>query len=124
MTHEYVILRGGRVVPRRDEPDATAIAWARDTILFVGTDEDATGISRGDSHFHELDGAVVLPIDATGRPDPTAGILEIGAPADFAIVDADPRADPSARVIALVRGGRVVDGALPSGNRFERMADR
>jgi predicted amidohydrolase YtcJ len=124
VSHLYVILRGGTVVPGPGEPDATAIAWARDTILIVGSDEDATGISRGDSDFHELEGSVVVPLDASGRPDPVGGVLEIGGQADLAVLDADPRVVGSASVVALVRGGRVVEGALPSGNRFERMVGR
>lgn len=137
MSHHYVILRGGTVVPGGDAPDATAIAWAWDTVLILGSDEEVTGISRGDSHFHDLRGAVVVPLDGSGRPDPADGVLEIGGRADLAVFEVDPRAVPSARPIAVVRSGRVVDGALPperehaargsrpaSGNRFERVAGR
>ena len=119
-----MILRGGTVVPGTGERDATAIAWAQDTVLIVGSDEEVTGISRGDSTFHELDGSVVVPLDAADRPDAAGGVLEIGGAADLAVLDADPRVVGSAHVIALVRRGRVVEGALPSGNRFERMVGR
>lgn len=114
MTHEYTILLGGTVRPTPDRPHAadlseasearfTAIAWAHDTILAVGTDAEVRSISRGDSRFVELDGAQIVPL---------ADWLEPGAAADFDILAPDP-ATGSVRVIAAVRRGQVVDGRLP-----------
>ncbi len=111
MTHEYTILTGGRILALPDGasvPDApaTAIAWAGDTVLAVGTDEAVRAVSRGDSHIHELAGAIVRPLGGV--------LIEPGSPADFEVLDAS--AEPAAghpRRVALVRGGRVVEGALP-----------
>jgi cytosine/adenosine deaminase-related metal-dependent hydrolase len=62
-------------------------------------------VSRGDSRFHDLRGAVVVPLDEP---------LEPGAPADFAVLAVDPgEVAAGQRVIAVVRAGRVVEGALP-----------
>ncbi len=118
MTHEYTILLGGsvHVTPGRPNagnrpgsstpaPVATAIAWADDTVLAVGSDAAVRAISRGDSRFIELHGAHVVPPD---------GALEPGAPADFDILTADPTGG-NLRVVAVVRGGHVVDGALRAG---------
>ncbi len=117
MTHQYTILTGGRILAR-SEPESgaqpaqvdvdlpTAIAWAEDTVLAVGADAAVRAVSRGDSRFHDLGGAVVRPLGT--------GPLEPGAPADFAVLDggADP-SDSDPRRIAVVRGGRVVEGRLP-----------
>ncbi len=112
MTHEYTILLGGTVIPGADEPDAQAIAWARDMVLLVGSDEDVRSISRGDSHFVELGGAFVVPLGEADEPAwPPTTSLEPGTPASFAILDADPRAGPT-RTLAIVRAGRVVEGSL------------
>ena len=70
MTHAYVICVNGKVDPRA--PDATesaatqstAIAWAADHVLAVGTDETVRAISRGDSTFLDLDGCVVTALPA------------------------------------------------------------
>jgi hypothetical protein len=98
VTHEYTLLVGGRVIRGDDAPDATAIAWAADTILAIGSDDEVRAISRGDSHVVDLAGATVMP--------PESGTaLEPGGPADLAIL-ADGRA------VAVVRGGRVVSGSL------------
>lgn len=115
MTHEYTILLGGtvRTTPGRphttdlseapEAPFPTAIAWAHDTILAVGTDAEVRSISRGDSRFVELHGARVVPV---------AGTLEPGAAADLDVLAPDP-ATGSQRVIAVIRRGQVVDGRLP-----------
>ena len=95
MTHLYTVLVGGRIARGGDLRDATALVVAADTVLFVGTDEEAAAVSRGDSMTVELAGAEIV---ATGD-------LEVGSPADFDVV----HRDGSARV----RGGRLVAGALP-----------
>ena len=117
MTHEYTILHGGVVIPGGGAPDARAICWAGDTVLLVGSDADALAISRGDSHFIDLAGAVVAAMADDAR-------LEVGAPADFAVLATDPRLGPT-QTLALVRGGRVVDGELPGalgGHRHDQGA--
>lgn len=113
----YTLLTGGTVLPGGDAADATAIAWAGDTVLAVGSDETVRALSRGDSHAHELGGAFVVPLGE--GPDvawPSAGTLEIGVRADLAVLDGDPRVGASpVQTLALVRGGRVVAGRLPGG---------
>jgi predicted amidohydrolase YtcJ len=108
VTHEYVILTGGIVLPDgadapRGRHRATAIAWAEDTILAIGSDAAVRAVSRGDSHFSDLRGAFVVPV---------RGRLEAGGPADMAVLDGDPAMGP-ARTIAVLRGGHVVEGELP-----------
>jgi hypothetical protein len=78
MAHEYTILVGGVVIRGGGAPDATAIAWAEDTVLAVGADDAVRAISRGDSRFVDLAWACVRAIDP-------AGVLEAGAPADLAV---------------------------------------
>ncbi|MEO7333384.1 MAG: hypothetical protein ABIZ71_05530 [Gemmatimonadales bacterium] len=122
MTHEYTLLVGGVVIRGGDEPDATAIAWAADTVLAIGSDAEVRAISRGDSHFSELLGATVIPLGGGGEPRwPTDATLEVGGPADLAVLRVDPRAaggpgsgDGPLETLALIRGGRVVTGALPA----------
>jgi len=114
VTHEYTILTGGRVLATAETaadslavPHPTAIAWAEDTVLAVGTDEAVLAVSRGDSRFHDLRGAVVRPVSGGAR-------LEPGAAADFAVLSAAPDSQGiRLRPIAVVRAGRVVAGALP-----------
>ena len=73
-------------------------------------------ISRGDSRFVELGGAVVTPADP-------GGVLQVGGQADLCVFAADAgRATAPARAnepfgapIATVRAGRVVEGRLPPG---------
>lgn len=100
MTHEYTILTGGVIAGVPTEPAPTAIAWAADTVLAVGGDEEVLAISRGDSHVADLRGATVRPF--AGTP------LEAGAPADFEVLD-----PATAAVIAVVRDGCVVTGEIP-----------
>ena len=119
MTHEYTLLVHGAVIAGRGEPDASAIAWAGDTVIAIGDDEGVRGISRGDSLVVDLDGLTVVPIgDRPVGSWPTGATLEVGGVADLAILDRDPRtADPAAgpptAVIAEIRSGRVLAGALP-----------
>jgi len=104
VTHEYTILFGGTVIPGGDVPDATAISYALDTVLFLGSDADVRSISRGDSHFIDLHGAFVVP---------AGDVIEVGGPADFVVLDGDPRvARAEARTLAVVQHGRVVSGRL------------
>jgi predicted amidohydrolase YtcJ len=115
----YSLLVGGLVMPGRDLPDATAIAWAEDTILAVGSDEELRAISRGDSQVLDLDGAIVIPLGAVGQPRwPTDAVLEVGGPADMAVLQRDPRDDGPLEVLALIRDGRLVLGELPGGRRL------
>lgn len=105
MTHEYVIGIGGRIAGTDPGagPAPTAIAWAADAVLAVGSDETVRAISRGDSTFVDLDGCTV-----------TAGehgtVLEPGAPADLDFW-ADPGgADGDRRLVASVRAGAFTEG--------------
>ncbi len=118
MTHRYTILVRGTVISGPDDPAVTAIAWADDTVIALGSDDDVRGISRGDSHVIDLAGAVVVPLgvgaDAYWPPDAR---LEVGGRADLAVMASDPRprgqrGEPSSTV-ALVRGGRIVAGRFP-----------
>lgn len=116
MTHLYVILLGGTVVRGGDAPDATALAWAGDTVLAVGTDAEVRTISRGDSTVVDLDGATVFPLHGDHPAWPTEGRLDVGLAASFAILTNDPRTSPTGaapEVRAVVRSGVVVSGALP-----------
>ncbi len=120
MTHEYTLLVGGTVVPGGGQPDVSAIAWAGDTILAIGTDHEVRAISRGDSHLVDLAGAIVVPLGpGAGLTWPVSATLEVGGPADLAVLEEDPRATEAGteghgriRVRALVRGGRVLAGSL------------
>ena len=104
VTHEYTILFGGTVIPGGDVPEGSAIAYALDTVLLVGSDDDVRSISRGDSHFIDLHGAFVVPAGEA---------IEAGGAADFVVLDGDPRVvRAEARTLAVVQGGRVVRGRL------------
>jgi predicted amidohydrolase YtcJ len=119
VTHRYTLLIGGIVISGHDEPDVSAIAWAEDTVIALGSDDEVRGTSRGDSHIIDLGGASVVALgegpDARWPPDTT---LEVGGRADLAVLESDPRLmDPRAQhrmsALALVRGGRVIAGRLP-----------
>jgi predicted amidohydrolase YtcJ len=119
VTHLYTLLIRGTVISGRDEPDVSAIAWAADTVIALGSDDDVRGISRGDSHVVDLGGASVVALgegpDANWPPEAT---LEVGGRADLAVLESDPRLlDPQAQrplsTLALIRGGLVVAGRLP-----------
>jgi predicted amidohydrolase YtcJ len=118
VTHLYTLLVGGTVISGRDAPACSAIAWAEDTVIALGSDDDVRLVSRGDSHEIDLGGAFVVPLGTGSDPHwPPDATLEIGGLADLAVVESDPRrGDPSpGRLpsVALVRGGRVVAGRLP-----------
>lgn len=117
MTHEYTVLIGGIIIPGGDQADVSAIAWADDTILALGGDGDVLAISRGNSHVHDLRGAVVVPLAAgSDTAWSAAARLEVGGRADLAVLLHDPRVEAPhglGEALALVRGGHVVAGALP-----------
>ena len=132
MTHEYVIGLGGQIHAAPDAAtEATAVAWAADHVLAVGTDDAVYSISRGDSTFLDLGGCVVtaLPDDpdranalvreASPRSaaelgalligdrllDPGSG-LETGSPADLAFW----ARESGFHLLAIVRAGAFIDG--------------
>ena len=113
-----MIFLGGIVIPGRGAPDATAIAWAEDTILVIGADDRVRSISRGDSMFVQLAGACVIPLADDGAPTwPTQATLEEGGPATLAVLRGDPRHGETVApddVLAVVREGRVVEWRLPA----------
>jgi hypothetical protein len=115
VTHLYTILLGGTVLPALDAPAVTAIAWAGDTVLGLGSDLDMRGLSRGDSWFVDLGGACVVPLGDDGPAWPVTATLEVGGPADLAILEFDPRGDAarSNPALAVIRGGVIVSGRLP-----------
>ncbi len=144
MTHEYVIALGGVILPPGPpvDPPPTAIGWAADRVLAVGTDEVVRAISRGDSTFLRLDGCAVTqaPSDveraqtlirlavASGRPfsvvavlalaglvDPEAG-LEPGSRADLAFWSADPPSLEAGAAASLRIVAIVRDGGFIDGD--------
>ncbi len=67
MTHEYVIALHGNVgsaAAGRGPSAATAVAWAADSVLAVGSDDVVRAISRGDSTFLDLGGCIVTALPA------------------------------------------------------------
>ena len=127
MTHEYVITLGGRIEPRgRGDGEAipTALAWAADRVLAVGSDDAVRSISRGDSTFMDVGGCIITPLPDdparaealiraaspraapdvdlgallidTGSLDPTA-VLEPGSPADLAFWETGSESSGSGR---------------------------
>ncbi len=110
MTHEYTLLVGATVLPGGDRPACDALVWAAGTILALGSEAEIRAISRGDSHVMALPGRFVTALDSP---------LEVGAPADMMVLATDPRlmatgvatgADPSPGLLAVIRGGHVVEG--------------
>jgi hypothetical protein len=118
VTHEYVIALSGRILGSRadtDGPPPTAIAWAADRVLAVGSDTEVRAVSRGDSTFLDLRGCAVTPLPrdvsraeevlrqailadrdvdvwaalaAAGLID-SDSVLEPGSPADLAVWSTD-----------------------------------
>lgn len=119
MTHRYTLLVRGIVITGHDEPDVSAVAWADDTVIALGTDGDVHGISRGDSDVVDLAGAWVIPLGAgLDACWPVDASLEVGGRADLAVIDEDPRrvSVPGSQAlspVAVVRAGQVVAGRLP-----------
>ncbi|MBI3751508.1 MAG: sigma-70 family RNA polymerase sigma factor [Chloroflexi bacterium] len=108
MTHEYTLLVGGTILAGLGRPPVTSMAWAAGTIIALGSEDEIRGISRGDSEVLQLHGAFVVPLDPVG-------LIEIGGSADLAILATDRRGIATAtRPIALIRGGHVVEGRLPT----------
>lgn len=93
MTHEYTIATGGTVITAGATAPATAIAWAADTVLATGTDGEMRALSRGDSTFLDLGGAIV------SASTPPGGPLATGDPADL-----DLRAPDGTRLARVVAG--------------------
>ncbi|MDQ1324127.1 MAG: hypothetical protein QG587_1463, partial [Chloroflexota bacterium] len=119
MTHEYTLLLGGTVITGGSGPDAEAIAWAADTVLALGSEMEVRSISRGDSHVVRIPGRFVVPLaPGANLTWPTDATLEIGGPADLAVLAGDPRvatsmegaSSQSVEVVAIVRAGRVETG--------------
>jgi hypothetical protein len=85
VTHRYTFLVGGTVISGREEPDVSAIAWAADMVIALGSDDEVRGTSRGDSHVVDLAGAIVIGIGDGGDASwPPEAILEVGGRADLA----------------------------------------
>jgi RNA polymerase sigma-70 factor (ECF subfamily) len=117
VTHEYTLLVGGTILAGLDQPPVSAMAWAAGTVIALGTEEQIRGISRGDSDVLPLHGAFVVPIDPAGGVGwPPMGQLEIGSAADLAILAADPRltTEEPRRPVAVIRGGHLIEGRLPT----------
>ena len=110
MTHEYTLLVNGTVILGPGLPDATALAFALDTVLAVGSDEAVHAISRGDSRVLDLSGIYVT---AAG-----GGVLEPGSPANLDIFGTDPRL-PGGTMgpAAVIRAGVLVSSGLLEGRR-------
>ena len=110
MTHEYTLLVGGLVLASASDPPASAIAWAEGVVLAVGSDVEIRAISRVDSSVIDAGGAFVLPLGPDGMAVwPPTTTIEIGGPADLALVEDDPRLRGDRfELVGIVRAGRVV----------------
>ena len=114
----------------RDDANATAIAWAADRVLAVGTDDAVRSISRGDSTFLDLGGCVVTAIP---RDLERAGAMVREGPPDEAAIgswlfdaglfDADAALEPGSPadlafwVIGAARDPRLGSGATTWSHR-------
>ncbi len=119
MTHEYVIAVGGSVLGTAatsvtepaitGEPAATAIAWAADRVLAVGSDDVVRAISRGDSTFLDLAGCAVTTAPVDPRAAEAAVRTAVGAAAN---VLAEDRPGAIDLVAVLVGSGQVRPDAI------------
>ncbi len=144
MTHEYTIGTGGIVLGSGEPPETprTAIAWAVDRVLAVGSDDEVRAISRGDSTFIDLNGSVVTPApddpaaaQALARSAvegkralgtvalledagliPPGSTIETGTLADLAFWSADPGTVPPAAALSVRILGIVRAGAFTQGD--------
>jgi predicted amidohydrolase YtcJ len=117
VTHRYTLLVGGTILPGPGHEPCTAIAWAEGTVLALGTDAQVRSASRGDSHLVDLHGAFVVALGPDADPTwPPLTALEVGGPADLALLAEDPRsaAATSLQPAAIIRAGHVVRGRLAS----------
>jgi hypothetical protein len=147
VTHEYVIATGGRILAAAGErsttePASSAIAWTAGTILAIGADPVVRAISRGDSTFVDLAGALVTawsgvegPLLRAARAGcvvdgrdgamawlesllATAGAtgLEVGGTADLGFWRLDRRSDPGPQVVSLRLVATTRDGHFTEGD--------
>lgn len=144
MTHEYVIALRGAVLGTGAAAGAvpTAVAWAADRVLAVGSDDAVRAISRGDSTFVDLAGGAVTPAPehvvaaerlvraavAAGHPFDAVALLagagllapdtrvEVGAPADLAVWSADPGTVPPSGAASVRIVAVVRAGAFTAGD--------
>lgn len=110
VTHEYVIGLRGRILFAADADASgapSAIAWAADRVLAVGSDPVVRAISRGDSVFLDLAGCVVTPLPHERAP---AGRVSVRLPVGTA-------GEPEALETCLVEAGLVrADATLEPGS--------
>jgi len=107
VSHLYTLLVGGMVMPGGGKPDCSAIAWAEDVVLGLGTDAEVMSISHGDSTLIDLGGAFVVPLGE--------GTLEVGGPCRLRAAR-----QRSARFHARFSGDRP---CRPRGQRLTSAAD-
>ena len=119
MTHEYTLLIGGTVITGRDEPDATAIAWAADTVIALGSDDEVRG-RRAATRTSSTSEARVSWRWATARTPagrPTRRSRSAGPPIwrCWTPTHVNWALQPGGRLrlSLVVRAGRVVAGGLP-----------
>ncbi len=127
MTHEYVIALNGRVDPAAGHTQTaapTAVAWAADHVLAVGSDDAMRALSRGDSTFLDLDGCRVtaLPTDLDAATEALRGAGPSADPGTLLrharLLDSDARPETgSAADLAFWDGGRLV--AVVRGGAFD-----
>ncbi|MCU0504953.1 MAG: amidohydrolase [Chloroflexi bacterium] len=147
MTHEYVVLHGGTVLTldacapsdaasrALGAPDAagrraTAVAFAHDRILAVGTDANVLAIAGPDSTVIDLRGGIVVPgfIDPHAHPlgeGVDAGKVLIGGEPDLRaalrrLSDAASRLDPDAWLLARYDQTRWLEPRHPTRDDLDR----
>ena len=94
-----IAIHGGK--PHRGADWTPAVTPIYQSATFrnpLGSDAEVRAISRGDSHVLAFKGAFVVPLAAP---------LEVGGPADLAVLAGDPRpGGAGGEPIAVFRGGR------------------